>query len=37
MPQSDDHSAAIRILERVLKADTTPSDELDLDELVRYD
>ena len=33
----DDHLAAIRILERVLRADTTASDELDLDELVRYD
>ena len=30
-----DHSAAIRILERVLKADTTPSDELDLVKLVQ--
>jgi nicotinamidase-related amidase len=30
-----DHSAAIRILERVLKADTTPSDRLELERLVR--
>jgi nicotinamidase-related amidase len=31
----DDHAAALRLLERVLHADTTPSESLDFDVLVR--